>query len=295
MGEREIVIDGGNSIRVLNAYAERTGIIDPPIELVVVTHGDTDHWNGLRRLLGFDGVVDDPPTVLEFWDPGYDRDCNRPSDGNGRKNYLRFVEEMRAIVPREGFLRPLEEHRAPATMSGKLEPFSLDSLPGVEFTLLHSDAAPSAGSCSYRINNASVVLMVDVEGVRFLFTGDANGKEREEDALGTPGHVEGRLLALEQSGAGVLRADVLKVPHHGSETASTQGFIDAVDPRFAIVSASTGHHLPKDTVIVRYDDGERIVLRTDRQRKNDNDHNDHIVCTRLDGQLTCNFEDVLNE
>ena len=135
--------------------------------------------------------------------------------------------------------------------------------------------------------------MIEIAGFRFLFTGDANGKERDEASPGTPGHIEEELLALEQAHPGTLKADLLKVPHHGSETASTQAFIDAVDPDFAIISASTGHHLPKATTVQRYEDGQRVVLRTDENR----DSNvDHIICLRgTDGALSCNFEDVIRE
>lgn len=291
VGDGEIIIDGGDSIVVLEAYARRAGIIDGPIELVVVTHGDTDHWNGLRRLLGFDGVADTPPSVLEYWDPGYDRDCNEPTNG-GRLNYLQFVQDMQALVPTVGFRRPLAHHHAPATVSGTPERFTVASVSGVTFTLLHSEASPTEGSCSYKINNASIVLMIEVGGMRYLFTGDANGKERDEQSPGTPGHIEQKLLALERDHPGTLRADVLKVPHHGSETASTQAFIDAVSPRFVIISASTKHHLPKATVTQRYQDGQRVILRTDDNRENDRDH---VVCAQFGDEFTCNYVDVLAE
>ena len=78
IGEREIIIDGGNSPTVLRDYLAARDIIDGPIELVIVTHGDTDHWKGLSRLMNFDGLGATPPRVLEFWDAGYDRDCNGP-------------------------------------------------------------------------------------------------------------------------------------------------------------------------------------------------------------------------
>ena len=52
--------------------------------------------------------------------------------------------------------------------------------------------------------------MVEVNGFRFLFTGHANGKERDEASPGTPGHVEAKLLALEGQFPGTLKADVLK-------------------------------------------------------------------------------------
>lgn len=112
---------------------------------------------------------------------------------------------------------------------------------------------------------------------------------------GTPGHVEEKLLALEAAHPGLLKADVLKVPHHGSETANTQTFIDSVDPVFAIISASEKHHLPKSTVVARYENGQRVILRTDATRKN---NNDHILCVispinDTENELECNFEDVL--
>ena len=100
-------------------------------------------------------------------------------------------------------------------------------------------------------------------------------------------------IALEQTHAGPLRADVLKVPHHGSETASTQAFINAVAPRFAIISASTKHHLPRETVVERYVHGSRVILRTDQNSANDTDH---ITCfVDSAGELDCNYEQVLIE
>ena len=66
---------------------------------------------------------------------------------------------------------------------------------------------------------------------------------------------------------GTLKADVLKVPHHGSETASTQAFINAVNPDFAIISASTKHHLPKTTTVDRYENTQRVILSTDEHKQ----------------------------
>jgi beta-lactamase superfamily II metal-dependent hydrolase len=97
--------------------------------------------------------------------------------------------------------------------------------------------------------------MVDIEGFRFLFTGDENGKRREAPSSNAPIDIEAKLLDLEARFPGTLREDVLKVPHHGSETASTDAFINAVNPRFVFFSASTLHNLPK-----------RFCSRTVRQR-----------------------------
>ena len=49
-------------------------------------------------------------------------------------------------------------------------------------------------------------------------------------------------------------ADLIKVPHHGSRTSSTQGFIDAVSPKYAVISVGRssrfGH--PHPDVVERW-------------------------------------------
>ncbi|OGO57589.1 MAG: hypothetical protein A2V85_10460 [Chloroflexi bacterium RBG_16_72_14] len=99
------------------------------------------------------------------------------------------------------------------------------------------------------INNVSIVLLGEANGRRFLLTGDV---EQDID----PHLIAGRLPRL----------DVLKVAHHGSATATTQGFLDAVRPRVAIASAGTenpyGH--PAASTLARLRDSGARVYRTDR-------------------------------
>jgi competence protein ComEC len=63
-----------------------------------------------------------------------------------------------------------------------------------------------------------------------------------------------------------IEADFLKVPHHGSKTSSIQEFVNAVNPRVAVVSVGDGNQFghPVEDVVERYArDGVRF-LRTDR-------------------------------
>lgn len=100
-------------------------------------------------------------------------------------------------------------------------------------------------------SNADSMVIRVVDGQRkFLLTGDIEKS------------VESKLV---DEGA-PLASDVLKVPHHGSKTSSTQPFLEAVAPKFAIVSVGLynpfGH--PAPSVVERYErDGVRL-LRTDR-------------------------------
>jgi competence protein ComEC len=100
-------------------------------------------------------------------------------------------------------------------------------------------------------SNADSMVMHIADGQRrFLLTGDIEkGVESKLTNDGAP-----------------LASDVLKVPHHGSKTSSTQPFLEAVKPKVAIVSVGQynpfGH--PAPSVVERYHkDGVRL-LRTDQ-------------------------------
>lgn len=69
-------------------------------------------------------------------------------------------------------------------------------------------------------NNHSVVLRIVYGSRAFLLTGDIE-RAAEADLLGN---------------GGTLAADLIKVPHHGSRTSSTQEFIDATHANYAIIS-----------------------------------------------------------
>jgi competence protein ComEC len=71
-------------------------------------------------------------------------------------------------------------------------------------------------------NDASLVVRVDVAGRRLLFPGDLEQAGEQ------------RLLAER---AGALRAQLLKLGHHGSRTSSSAAFLAAVAPELAVVSA----------------------------------------------------------
>ena len=74
-GDNEIFIDGGMGSNVAWKYIKN--LVQDPIELAIITHGDTDHWKGMARVLGLEPTPKTPRfRVTEFWEPGYDRDCN---------------------------------------------------------------------------------------------------------------------------------------------------------------------------------------------------------------------------
>ena len=61
-------------------------------------------------------------------------------------------------------------------------------------------------------------------------------------------------------------ADVLKVGHHGSRTSSTDPFLDAVQPKFAIISDGIDNlfHHPHKQALDRLTEHRARILRTDQ-------------------------------
>lgn len=100
-------------------------------------------------------------------------------------------------------------------------------------------------------NNNSIVLKVNAGETAFLFTGDAE-EPAEKDIL--------------QAGYD-LQADVLKVAHHGSSTASTDAFLQAVSPKYAVISVGEGNSYghPEDAVLTRLKNIGADIYRTDLQ------------------------------
>jgi competence protein ComEC len=110
---------------------------------------------------------------------------------------------------------------------------------------------PSPQIATKSSNNDSIVLRLSYGETAILLTGDIE-KEAED--------------TLVKSGIN-LRAEVLKIPHHGSKTSSTERFIDAVQPSFAIVSVGErsrfGH--PHAMVLERYQKRKVKLLQTGRE------------------------------
>ena len=116
--------------------------------------------------------------------------------------------------------------------------------PALSIRVLH----PQKGGFSEDENDNSVVLFLEYNGSSFLLTGD-----------------------LEATGEKVLvdnydlEADVLKVGHHGSFTSTSQKFLNAVDPTYAVIQVgennSYGH--PHHETLEALENDDVLVYRTD--------------------------------
>lgn len=99
------------------------------------------------------------------------------------------------------------------------------------------------------LNEYSLVAKLTVGGKSFLFTGDSS-EQAEADMI--------------EAGED-LKADVLKIGHHGSSTATTKAFLQAVNPQVAVISCgkdnSYGH--PHEETMQRLQEKAMTIYRTD--------------------------------
>ncbi|MGH3362633.1 MAG: ComEC/Rec2 family competence protein, partial [Nocardioides sp.] len=211
-----VVVDAGPEPTTVDQCLDRLGITRLP--LVVLTHFHADHVDGLPGVLG------------------------------GRQ--VGSVEVSPVADPTEG-AADVSRHLAAAGLRPALAPYAVTRSVGeVRLQVL----APVAGAPltvsgdGSAANNASVVLLAEVRGVRILLSGDIEPEAQ---------------LALARAWPG-LRVDVLKVPHHGSRFQDLD-FLLGLGARLALVSAGAdndyGHPAP-ETLAPLADSGAR-VLRTD--------------------------------
>ncbi|HLD31187.1 MAG TPA: ComEC/Rec2 family competence protein [Patescibacteria group bacterium] len=106
-----------------------------------------------------------------------------------------------------------------------------------------------AGQSVDDLNNTSIVSKLTFKDNSFLFMGDAEATAEE------------KIIA---SGAD-LKADILKIGHHGSKNATSENFLEKVDPQSAVISVGAknkfGH--PSGLVVNRLKREGTEILRTD--------------------------------
>ena len=122
-------------------------------------------------------------------------------------------------------------------------------------------------------NAISPIGILEYNGFRLVLTGDSN-------KINEPTFVE-RV-------GGNLDCDVLKVGHHGSESSSTEEFLDAIDCEYAVISCNaegnTFYH-PRQTTLDRFVKRDMTIYRTD--------NNGNIVLTvrdESDFEFTCEVQ-----
>ena len=100
-------------------------------------------------------------------------------------------------------------------------------------------------------NNRSLIMMAEIDAIKFLFTGDAET-------------VAEQYLLEEKLN---LDCDVLKVSHHGSNTSSSKKFLNEVTPEYAVISVGQDnmYNHPHNVTLQALEKANAKIYRTDKQ------------------------------
>ncbi len=209
-----VVVDAGPDPTLIDRCLRRLGVERVP--LVVLTHFHADHVDGLEGVL--EGRQVGAVEVTELADP------------------MSGVRLVQGVAGQAGV--PVQ--RASYGEAGRLGPLS--------WQVIAPSRAPSLDSES-PANDASLVLLVEVHGIRILLMGDQEDSSQSQ--------------LLRETGG--VRADVLKVAHHGSASQDPD-LVRGVGARLALISVGSdndyGHPAPSLMAMLR--DMRTRVVRTDQ-------------------------------
>ena len=102
------------------------------------------------------------------------------------------------------------------------------------------------------LNNNSLVFKIEYKEFQMLFTGDIE-------------EIAEKKICSKYKNTNILEATVLKVAHHGSKTSSTIDFINAVNPKIALIGVGENNKFghPNELVLDRLSDLGTKIYRTD--------------------------------
>jgi competence protein ComEC len=176
----------------------------------------------------------------------------------GLVDVLREVPVRQALDPgyahgtslQRKYLTLLKEKGVKTTRARKGQHYDLGD--GADLEILAPEDPLLKGTSSDP-NNNSIVARLTYGKTAFLFTGDMEEEERAR--------------LLQSTRAGRLRADVLKVAHHGSHNGTDAQFLAVVQPRYAVISLARkndyGH--PHREALEALQAARAEILRTDER------------------------------
>lgn len=231
--EADILIDAGESesaesvFEILNLYN-----VDD-LEYIIVTHPHCDHVGALPEIMN----------EIEVKELILPAKSEKTTDGVEYRNELIQIAHEKNIKVTE--LPLLKAHRDELMLE------NYDDYDFVLGKLCFEFTGPIVDDDN--LNNTSIIVKLTFGKTSFLFTGDAEKLE------------EYTLLSRDfEEGGGTLKSDILKVAHHGSKSSSTDDFIEAVDPEYAIISCGAdneyGH--PHSEVLQRLESSGCSIWNT---------------------------------
>ena len=204
-----ILIDAGPNNQILFEISKILPFYDRIIDLVIISHPNTDHFNGLFSLLEHYKIRAVIINNLDY-------------PGSRYQNLLKQLKINNVLF-----------------------------LKGENGTKIKWDnnfiSIISPLNSNNNVNNSSLVALLNLNQKQFLFTGDIESS------------VEKKIIKYFNQ-----PIDVLKVPHHGSQTASSEEFLNTLKPKIAVIEVGENNYgQPHPDTLKRLNAVGAQIFRTD--------------------------------
>lgn len=211
-GENDILIDAGvQNTSTIKDYMKNY-ILDGKLECLIVTHGDSNHIEGLIGSKNVPGILDsyEIETIIDF-----------PLTTKTTMKYNQHVEKRDALVSNNKTKHFTAKDYFDENQKSK-GPISLG--PDLEMEIMWNKFYFES---SMDENNHSVVTRFRYKNKYFLLTGDLEA--------------EGEKAFVEHYQNENMQVDFYKASHHGSKTLSNADFLNMIRPSICAVSCLAGN------------------------------------------------------
>jgi len=225
---KDMLIDGGPNDSVLGCLGKHMPFWDRNIDIVVLSHPQKDHMQGLIE-------------VLRRYKVDYFVHSKVVNDTDGFREMEKILVEKKVIVKDVVQADEIDVGNAKITTVWPTQG---------QLALAQGQESVLGVSTTTNLNDFSVVLLLSYGEFDALFPGDADN------------HVNPSLMHAPLGGDPI---EVLKVPHHGSKTGMTADYLTWVNPKLAVISVgknSYGH--PSPEIVGLLNNKNITIKRTDK-------------------------------
>ena len=262
-GEHYMMVDCATSGEIDDVIKQLKELGVTKLDYLVLTHPHSDHMGGASKVIkyfaersGIGTVYISDYTTKAITSEWHSNLLQTFIEINGdEEEYIATYEKWEIEVAN------LSEKKQEQYIRDKNDDFMVEhgyfAHPNVGDVIYLGDAkiqflAPNSDKYS-QVNNYSIVMRVTYGDIDIMLAGDAE-KLSEQEIIAN---------GLE------LESEILKVGHHGSNTSTSDEFLEAVSPVYCIITCKKGHkdQNPDEEVIRKLEEGRYVIRRSDENGK----------------------------
>lgn len=235
-GQSQILIDGGPNDKVIDCLDKYLSFLDRKIEVVILSHPQSDHLRGLIEVFKRFKVDTFVTTQVDSSSQDFGLLKSLVGSSGARVIYATRGSDVRLGLIYLDILSPTSEY----FLDHAYKKSDVD------------DSVLGAYTTKDDLNEFSVVALITFGEFDALFTGDMNSEMSD-------------VLAAKLKNESSSNIEYIKIPHHGSKNGVSRELLAVSDPKVAVISVgkdnSYGH--PHKDIIEMLRDRNIKVLRTD--------------------------------